>query len=71
MSIPLIFGGIDYNPFKGIVHFGASLSYGGYAKLRGGFYSSMKLKNTSFGISSENLFNPTGQSIIFRLQCVF
>jgi hypothetical protein len=71
VAIPMVFGGIDYNPFKGLVHFGASLSYGGYAKLRAGFYSSLKMNNLSLGISSENLFNPTGQSIIFRIQCVF
>jgi hypothetical protein len=71
MAIPMVFGGIDYNPFNGLIHLGASLSYGGYAKLRGGFYSSVKWNNYSLGISSENLFNPTGQSIIFRLQCVF
>lgn len=71
MSIPQVFGGIDYNPFNGLIHFGASLSYGGFAQLRGGFYSSLNWKNVSLGISSENLFNPTGQSIIFRLQCVF
>ena len=71
MSIPLIFAGIDYNPFNGLVHFGASLSYGGYTKLKGGFYSSFTWNNLSLGLSSENLFNPTGQSIILRLQCVF
>jgi hypothetical protein len=71
MSIPMVFGGIDYNPFNGLIHFGASISYGGYAKLRGGFYTSLKWNNFSLGISSENLFNPTGQSLIFRLQCVF
>jgi hypothetical protein len=71
MSIPLVFGGIDYNPFNGLIHFGASFSFGGFAQLRGGFYSSLNWKNVSLGISSENLFNPTGQSIIFRLQCVF
>ena len=71
MSIPMIFGGLDYNPFNGFVHFGASVSYGGYSRLKAGCYSSMQWKNISIGISSENLFNPTGQSIIFRLQCVF
>jgi hypothetical protein len=71
MAIPLIFAGLDYDPFKGLVHFGASVSYGGFAKLRGGFYSNVKLNNLNIGVGSENLFNPTGQSIIFRLQCVF
>jgi hypothetical protein len=69
MAIPIIFGGIDYNPLNGILRFGANLSYGGYSKLRCGFYSSMKLKNISLGIGSENVLSPTGRSIIFRLQC--
>jgi hypothetical protein len=71
MAIPMVFGGIDYNPFNGLVHFGISGSYGGFSKLKGAMYSSLKLNNFSLGLSSENLFSKTGQSIILRLQCVF
>ncbi len=71
MAIPMVFAGIDYNPFNGLVHFGISGNYGGYSKLKGGIYTSIKLNNFSFGLSSENLFSKTGQSVILRLQCVF
>lgn len=70
MAIPMVYGGLDYNPFSGKIHFGISGSYGGFAFFRGGLYSSVNLKNFTLGLSSENLFGKTGQSIIIRLQCV-
>lgn len=71
MAIPLVFAGVDYNPFNGLVHFGVTGSYGGFSKLKGGMYTSFKINNFSLGISSENLFNKTGESLILRIQCVF
>lgn len=70
---PYVFGGIDFKPANWI-HMGASLSYGGFGKLRGGLYASAKFGNYSIGLSSENLvgwFSPkhsSGQSINLRLR---
>lgn len=71
MAIPMVFGGLDYNPLSGRIHFGISGSYGGYSFIKDGLYSSLNIQNLNIGLSSENLFSKTGQSIIFRLQCVF
>ena len=72
---PYVFGGIDFRPAKWI-HIGASLSYGGFGKLRGGLYAAAKFGNYSVGLSSENVVgwfapkNSSGQSLNLRLRWV-
>ena len=70
---PYVFGGVDFKPASWL-HLGASLSYGGFGKLRGGLYAGAKFGNYSIGLSSENVvgwFSPkhsSGQSINLRLR---
>lgn len=70
---PYVFGGIDFKPVKWM-HVGASLSYGGFGKLRGGLYAGAKFGNYSIGLSSENVVgwftprNSSGQSLNLRLR---
>ena len=71
---PLVFAGLDYRFSLGKVNslnVGLNSSYGGFSRFRFGLYSSIKMNNWNIGISSENLFGKTGESILFRLQCAF
>jgi hypothetical protein len=71
---PLVFAGLDYrinvNP-SSTLNVGINSSYGGFSKFRFGFYSSIKIKNWNIGLASENIFGKTGESFLFRMQCVF
>ena len=71
---PLVFAGLDYrinvNP-SNTLNVGINTSYGGFSKFRFGFYSSIKIKNWNIGLASENIFGKTGESFLFRMQCVF
>lgn len=70
---PYVFGGIDFKAAKWL-HIGASVSYGGFGKLRGGLYAGAKFGNYSIGLSSENVMgwfskkNSSGQSLNIRLR---
>jgi hypothetical protein len=69
-----VFAGLDYrinvNP-SNTLNVGINTSYGGFSKFRFGFYSSIKIKNWNIGLASENIFGKTGESFLFRMQCVF
>ena len=69
---PFIYAGIDYHPAKWI-NIGASASYGGFGKFKGGLYSSMKLSNYSIGVGTENIYGffskrAMGESILIKLR---
>lgn len=72
---PMVFGGLDYKAW-GKVHFGANLSFGGFAGIRGGLYAQANLGNWSLGVSTETLSGlisqkSSGQSLFLRLGCAF
>lgn len=72
---PLIYAGAQFKTTKWL-DLGANLSYGGFAGFRAGMYGSLKLKNFSLGISSEDIVGfvskkAKGQSLIVRLRCKF
>ena len=68
--IPMLFGGLDFRAASWY-RIGAQLSYGGFSQLRWGMYSALCFKKIELGISSENLFSKTGESIIIKLSCAF
>ena len=68
--IPMVFAGLDVHPAKWC-RIGIQGSYGGFSNLRWGMYSDITFNNFSLGFASENLFSKTGESIIFRMSCVF
>ncbi len=67
--IPMLFGGLDYRPYKWW-NIGIQSSYGGFSQLRWGMYSYFTFPHFSVGISSENLFHKRGESITLKLICV-
>lgn len=72
---PMVFGGLDYKAW-GKVHFGANLSFGGFAGLRGGLYSQANIGKWSLGLSTETISGlvsqkASGQSVYFRVGCAF
>ena len=69
---PFIYAGIDYHPAKWL-NVGASVSYGGFGKLKGGLYSSLKFSNYSIGVGTENIYGflskrAMGESILIKLR---
>ena len=70
VSIPLVFAGLNYKPIS-FLNIGASVSYGGFSKFKGGAYLSFNQKKLNIGVVSENLFSKTGVSYLIRLQCAF
>ena len=68
--MPMFFSGMDYHPVKWY-RIGLQASYGGFSNLRWGMYSALKFDRFSLGLASENLFSKTGESIIFRMSCLF
>jgi hypothetical protein len=70
ISIPQVFGGLNYHPIE-FLNIGASVSYGGFSKFKGGAYLSFNQKKLNIGVASENLFSKTGVSYLIRLQCAF
>lgn len=72
---PMVFGGLDFKAWDK-VRFGANLSFGGFAGLRGGLYSQAKFGKWSLGLSTETLSGlvskkASGQSVYFRVGCAF
>lgn len=70
VSIPQVFAGLNYKPIS-FLNIGASVSYGGFSRFKGGAYLSYNQKKLNIGIASENLFSKTGVSYLIRLQCAF
>lgn len=71
---PYVFAGLDYKPIDQI-NIGASVSYGGFAKFRGGFYASYHANKFSVGLGTENVIGlvsqkGSGESLYLRLGCV-
>ena len=69
---PFVYAGIDYHPSKWI-NIGASASYGGFGKFKGGLYSSIRFSNYSIGIGTENIVGffskkAMGESILIKLR---
>lgn len=70
---PLIYAGAQFKTTKWL-DLGANLSYGGFSGFRAGVYGSVKVKNISLGISSEDIVGfisnkANGQSLMVRLRC--
>lgn len=71
---PYLFAGVDYRPIDNL-HIGASMSYGGFAKLKGGLYASYRTGKINLGIGTENIVGffskkANGESINIRVGCV-
>ena len=69
---PFVYAGIDYHPSKWI-NIGASASYGGFGKFKGGLYSSIRFNNYSIGFGTENIVGffskkAMGESILIKLR---
>ncbi|TNE98741.1 MAG: hypothetical protein EP322_04365 [Bacteroidetes bacterium] len=70
---PLIFAGVDWHA-KEWLRVGASASYGGFARFRGGIYASAKWGRFKLGLGTENIIGAVspkgnGLSANFRLSC--
>ena len=71
---PYLFAGMDYAPIEGL-HFGVNLSYGGFARFKGGLYASYRKGKLNFGLGTDNavgLFSSraNGESVYLRVGCV-
>ena len=69
---PFLYAGVDYHPKKWL-NIGATVSYGGFGKFKGGLYSSMKFSNYSIGVGTENIYGmfskrAMGESILIKLR---
>jgi hypothetical protein len=72
---PLIYIGGQLR-IKDKIKFGAHASYGGYAKFRIGCYANFDINTLNIGLGSEDIIGTIskvgrGQSLQFRLRCVF
>ncbi len=72
---PYVFGGLDYKPLSWL-RLGAMASYGGFTKMRAGFYANYNKGSIRAGLGTENLIGlfskkGSGQSIYINLRCVF
>lgn len=72
---PMVFGGLDYKPVEKL-RVGASLSFGGFAGLRGGLYAHTDLGKWNIGLSTETISGlvsqkAPGQSVYLRIGCAF
>ncbi len=71
---PYVFGGVDYK-VNDWLRFGAMMSFGGFTKLKGGFYTGVKKGKFTLGVSSENVLGfvskkASGESLQINLRCV-
>lgn len=72
---PYVFVGVNYRPIKSL-NIGASVSYGGFAGFRGGFYTSGNFGKLRATIGTENLIGlvskkGSGESAFIQLSCAF
>lgn len=72
---PMVFGGLDVKAGEKL-RFGANMSFGGFAGLRGGLYAQANIEKWSVGISTETISGLVsqkafGQSVYLRLGCAF
>ena len=69
---PFIYAGVDYQPIDWI-NIGVNASYGGFGKFKAGLYSSVKFKDYSIGIATENVVGffskkASGESLFIKLR---
>lgn len=72
---PLLYIGAQWKALSSL-RFGLHGSYGGFTGLRLGFYTDVDVKSFNFSIGSEDLIgmvskSGVGQSLLFRVRCVF
>ncbi|MBL1279357.1 MAG: hypothetical protein COA33_003755 [Fluviicola sp.] len=69
---PFIYAGLDFKPKKWL-HLGINASYGGFGKLKGGIYASVRFSDYSIGIATENVVGfvskkANGESLFIKLR---
>lgn len=69
---PFIYAGIDYQPIDWL-NIGANASFGGFGKFKAGLYSSLKFKDYSIGLATENVVGffskkASGESLFIKLR---
>lgn len=70
-AIPMVYAGLQVKPIEWF-RFGASVSYGGFAKFRGGLYVQAVMKKINLGIATTNIVGMVskkgfGQAYSFRI----